>query len=410
VRVKVKLEVDGAPLRRAYVEHIVLGAGTDMYITDLEGRVRDKNFDEGIESLTPNADIRIICQNPITRVNDGNNFNIGVYQDRSIQDGDLINLRTPAGQHDYYNILNQTQIVYEIIHQPLSFFQNLPDPDFPLGRQDDLRATRDQAKRIDLIFPDHSVAPLSWTEPKRLGDNFPLLHIKSRAEETQLFGDGGEFAVLIPHELTHAMHFATLSEAQRGNAQDKYANFILTSPFSGLGPFHQLRARTTPEVAYIEAGGFFGENFAGLLMLNQGGRQLQPQPITEAIQAQFVFEEWFQRTQFNFPINVIETEAIRRLSKLVRRFFRIPASPPPTTFPIALNRQFRKPAFTGGDVEGAVYGAIFVDFAASVGLDFAASSYFKANAITFGEYRDFINQNHPEHAATLETVRVFWGL
>ncbi len=65
---------------------------------------------------------------------------------------------------------------------------------------------------------------------------------------------------------------------------------------------------------------------------------------------------------------------------------------------------------TGGDVEGAVFGAIFVDFASTVGLDFAASTYFAANALTFGEYRGFINKHHPEHSETLEQVRRFWGL
>lgn len=75
-----------------------------------------------------------------------------------------------------------------------------------------------------------------------------------------------------------------------------------------------------------------------------------------------------------------------------------------------LERFVIRPIVTGGDVEGAVYGAIFVDFARFVGLDFAASSYFKANALTFGQYRTFINDHHPEHAARLETVRVFWGL
>ncbi len=70
----------------------------------------------------------------------------------------------------------------------------------------------------------------------------------------------------------------------------------------------------------------------------------------------------------------------------------------------------RRPNVTGGDVEGAVYSAIFVDFARSVGLDFAASSYFEANAITFGQYITFMNDQHPEHEATLERIRNFWGL
>jgi hypothetical protein len=72
-------------------------------------------------------------------------------------------------------------------------------------------------------------------------------------------------------------------------------------------------------------------------------------------------------------------------------------------------RLLRRPTVTGGDVEGAVYTAIFLDFAALVGLDLAASSYFAANALTIGQYREFIAANHPEHLAALDTVRDFWG-
>ena len=50
---------------------------------------------------------------------------------------------------------------------------------------------------------------------------------------------------------------------------------------------------------------------------------------------------------------------------------------------------------------------IFVDFAAAVGLDLAASSHFEANALTFGQYRAFINNRYPEHAAALEEARAF---
>ena len=70
----------------------------------------------------------------------------------------------------------------------------------------------------------------------------------------------------------------------------------------------------------------------------------------------------------------------------------------------------RLPTVTGGDVEGAVYGAIFVDFARRVGIDFAASSYFKANALTFGQYRTFIHDHHPEHSQAIDQIQTFWGL
>jgi hypothetical protein len=412
MRVKATIQVNGRPLRRAYVEHIVLGVGTDMYMTDLEGRVRDNSFDEGIDSITPNADIRVICQNPIVRVNDGDNLNVGVYQDKSITDGETVNLNLASEQDDYYAILNRAELAYEVVFQPLSFFASQPDPEFPLGRKAaSLRQTRDQAKRIDLIYPDHSVAALAWVEPKRLGDNFPLMHIKRRDIDSRLFGGGGAAPTLIPHELAHALHFSMLTAAQRGRAQDEYADFILSSPLSGVGPFHSFNARTTPEVAYIEAGGFFAENFMEFMRARQPGAStlVRPEEITESIQAEFVASEWARLTSRSPFLTAVS--ALPSLVTRIPRFLGPVGAPsPPPRFPLLRNRILLRPTVTGGDVEGAIYGAIFVDFAATVGLDFAASSYFAANAITFGEYRTFINDHHPQHAQALEAARSFWGL
>ena len=218
MKVNATIHVNGRPLRRAYVEHLVWGVGTGMYITDLEGRIRDGASVLGIESATPNADIRIICQNPIARVLDGNLANIGVYQDKAIDDGDTVNLNTNAEQDDYYVLLNGLQLAYEVVFRDLNFFRSLSNRNFPLGRKSTLRATRDQAKRIDAIYPDYSVALLSWVEPKRLADNFPLMHFKDRTSEGRLFGDQGARPTLIPHELAHALHFSFLTESQRGRA------------------------------------------------------------------------------------------------------------------------------------------------------------------------------------------------
>jgi hypothetical protein len=57
-----------APLRFAYVRHEPLGP---TYITDINGFIRDKDGNEGIDSLTNWADITIHCQNSVARVLDG---------------------------------------------------------------------------------------------------------------------------------------------------------------------------------------------------------------------------------------------------------------------------------------------------------------------------------------------------
>lgn len=416
MRVKARIQVNGQPLRRAYVEHLVLGVGTGMYMTDLEGRIRDEHFDEGIDSFSSNADIRIICQNPIVRVVDGKNWNIGIYQDKSIRDGDTVNLNTDHEQRDWYNILNRAQIAYEVSFRPLSFFSGLPKPDFPLGRASTLRATRDQPKRIDLSYPDQfpnqnpfsTMPPLTFVEPKRLGDNFPLMHVKDRSIESRLFGDGGAVPMIIPHELTHALHFSFLSEQKRGDAQDDYIGFIIESLAAGGTATHNFTVRTTPEIAYIEAGGWFSQNFSEFMRARQGDTStiVVPEPITPAIQAEFVASELPLRTAPLLP-RPVPAPQLPHLPPLPGGGGTQPGTAPQPALDIHV---LHRPVVTSGDVEGAVYSAVFVDFASRVGLDLAASSFFAANALTFGEYQAFINSRHPEHAATIEGVRQFWRL
>ena len=147
-----------------------------------------------------------------------------------------------------------------------------------------------------------------------------------------------------------------------------------------------------------------------------GGSSVRPDPVTPTIQAEFVESEWIRLTTrqvvamipyLNGVITAFSGKGIyfspdgQNLGGGGNTTRVIAASPPRALF---------QPTVTDGDVEGAVYGAIFVDFASFVGLDFAASSYFKANAITFGQYREFINNRHPDHSAALEQVRSFWGL
>jgi hypothetical protein len=296
MRIKATIQVRGNPLRRAYVEHFDQGDRKGMYMTDLNGEIMDMATVKGIDSTKSSADIRIICQNPILRILDGNFANIGVYQGSTIVDGDTVNLNTNDEQDDYYAILNRAQFTYEIVFRQMSFFGNLPDPDFPLSKRSTLQETRDQAKRIDLIYPDHSVSPVAWVEPKRLGDNFPLMHIKVRTSDGTLFGEDGYRPTLIPHELAHALHFSTLSEDQRGHVQDKYAEFIVNRLSEGAT--HDFAVRTTPEVAYIEAAGWFGENFMQFMRTLPGGSPVRRQDVTPAIQSDFAHSEWIRLTTF----------------------------------------------------------------------------------------------------------------
>ena len=100
---KVNIEANGQPLRRAYVEHLVLGVGGTMYMTDDSGRVRSERGDVGIASFTAHADIRILCQNSVAKVLDGGTIGIplAINQDKTVRDGDTVDLNTAAEQDDH---------------------------------------------------------------------------------------------------------------------------------------------------------------------------------------------------------------------------------------------------------------------------------------------------------------------
>lgn len=407
MKIKATIRVDGNPLRRAYIEHIYFGASVRVYMTDSQGRIRDENCSEGIDSDTQWADVRIHCQNPVLRVLDGGKYNIGVHQDRKLQNGDVIDLDANAAQADHFAILNRMLFAYEAVFAPLDFFQDLRDPYFPLGRTSGLRTTRDKPKRIELSYPDGFPTDGSFVEPMRAVGKFPLIHLKDRNKDGRLFGDDGEAPTRIPGELAHALHFAFLTEAQRGRAQLEYGRFITANHRNGGGK-RGFDVPTTAEIAYIEAGAHFATRFAEFLLSRRAGNvaPLPAEPHTTVLLNDFLTREWAAVTTLSFtnPISrAAEPQPFDELRRLAEGSTSIAAQP-------GLHCAARKPRISGGDVEGAVYAAIFVDFASRVGLNFAASSYFKANALSFGEYRNFIRERYSDRAAELEAVRSFWSL
>ena len=401
VRVNATIQVDGRPLAWTYVEHRTVGFGTGVYATDEQGRVRDDDFVLGVDSLTPHADIRIYCQNPIVRVLDGKKLNAAVYQDATIRNGDVVDLNTTARQRAHYRVLERNYHAYTATYKWMRFFADQDDPTFPLGRLATLRSTRSRPRRIDLSFPDQFPGvQVSFVEPVRVPGGFPLVHLKTDDGTGPIFGTGNTPPRLVPAELAHALHFTFLSSQRRAAAQAQYMQFILGSPVSGVGPFHDFEVRTTPEVAFIEALDWFGQNFLEFLRRRQGlptTGLVALEPATTAVQAAFVEEEWARLTR---------VRRVAELSGAVGTGFTPPSGHPTAPRPVLP----RRPTVTGSDVEGAVYGAIFVDFARRVGLDVAASAYFSANALNFGQYRSHINNRLPQHATALEQVRQFWGL
>lgn len=389
-RVRFRVRVDGRPLRRAYVEHIVLGVGGEMYITDNEGRVRDKNGDMGIDSLTNTADVRILCQNSIAKVLDGSTIPIpfAVNQDKSgVRTGDIINLNTAREQHAHYAILNQCVSVYDVVFRQFRPFSDLARPSFPLGRRNSLRSTKDQLKRIEISYPSRvPLAQAAFVEASSGGTGFPLLQILDRRVDGRLFGENGSNPTLIASELAHALHFSLFSSGQRIALEADYLAWITSDVANGGDGSHFMTKQTNPMVAYIEALDHFSSRFAEFVRQNEqnSARVLQPQNVNSTIRRAFLKRE---REGTSLEGANVATTVNGRI---------VPS-----------------PTLGGANDEGSVYGCIFVDFATRVGMLTAVNAYLRSAADgvrTFGMYKDWINDNSPQHLRHLEAAQRTWRL
>ena len=398
---EVTIHVNGNPLAFAYVEHLVLGVGQDkMYMTDLQGRVRSQDGDLGINSFTNNADIRILCQNPVVKILDGNTpgLPLAVNQDRSVVDGSIINLNTSAEQRDHYRILNRCLLAYGVVFRQFRPFSDASRRNFPLGRKSSLRASKDQTKRIEITFPSQfPLGDLAFTEPKSIATSYPLMHIRSRASATdslerkaergRLFGEDGAPPTLLPSELAHALHFSLFSSNKRQQIQNDYIGWITSDLANGGDGGHSMGRPTNPMVAYIEALDHFSSRFAEFIRQTvPGGGTLQHPPITDQIRQDFLAREIS-----GTPIAGLDVAATLNAGGNI-----VP-----------------NPRFNGSDDEGSVYGCIFLDFARRVDMQTAVSAYLRSatsGVITFGGYKTWIQNNLPQHLPALETAQATWGL
>lgn len=72
-----------------------------------------------------------------------------------------------------------------------------------------------------------------------------------------------------------------------------------------------------------------------------------------------------------------------------------------------------QPAFMRDDVEGAVYGAIFVHFASLTTLATAVEAFYRSEAVTFDEYHKWIHANMGQVqviVSAIDKVKSTWGM
>ncbi|KAK4888027.1 hypothetical protein LTR27_013016 [Elasticomyces elasticus] len=264
---------------------------------------------------------------------------------------------------------------YEEVHRQFAPFN---DSDFPLGRLRDLRATKDQARRIEIVYPDNLVIVrhLSFVEPKQLSTGYPLIHV---VNDDRLFGSRDHHPTLIPSELAHALHFSHLGEDARGRTTSEYFQFITLARLNGHAGTHNLTTRTTTLVAYLEAMDHFSQRYSEFLASPQG-RTADPDKRRAFVEAEIVSNNyWLHQGQ----VGILSRTTVQPHDDFDTR---------------------------GGDNEGAVYGAIFLDYAHRTTLKDAVDAYHLSKALSFGEYKTWIEIHRPAHANHIGAVAQTWDM
>ena len=363
-RLTVTIQVNNKPLKRAYVEHVwrfgIIGGPIQLYMTDDQGEFH-------FNSQTNDADIRIMGQNSVARIIEGGGigFVADIWVYKKVGNRDVVRLDTREEKVQQFQILNQALEHYDSVHRQFVPFSVLPNPNFPLGKRETLQKTKDQARRIEIVYPDNLFQELAFVEPKSIRTSYPLVHLKGPGQGR---GDGSG---PLPHEFAHALHFALLDGDKRGDVELNYAKFLIGDALAGGRAHHGFNIQTTPMVAYIEAFGLFSERFA----------RYQTSSAAEGAALHTAF---------------VQAELQR-----------------PDTARIVTSNAPVQPAFMRDDVEGAVYGAIFVHFASLTTLATAVEAFYRSEAVTFDGYHRWIHANMGQVQATLsaiDEVKSTWGM
>jgi hypothetical protein len=381
----------GRPLRRTYVSHFDFFRvpQTLFFRTNEAGQVTVANA--GLANVTadptgPNGTItaRVHAQNSVVRVLDGNfPIPVEVTQDFTVTNGGTSNINTDAEQQDHFRIMDACLSVYDTVFRQFSPFNRTGRQAFPFGQAATVVATRDRLPRIEVVYPDKSPATLAFVEPVSLGTGFPLIHIKDKSLEPRLFGTGGTDRTLIPHELSHALYFSIMPATTRTSVEAQYLGWITGRVASGLPPFHNTNLATTPFVAWIESLGIFSERFFFF------SSRRTPQLTGDALRQAFFRDELSAAP-------LLQTTSLTGYSQV-------------GTLNAAGNVV---PALTGDNIEGALYGAIFLDFARRVGLREAVGRYLNSSddsVLVFDDFRNLII-TETDFDNDITQVANTWGL
>jgi hypothetical protein len=337
--------------------------------------------------------------------------------------GDVIDM---TSYRDHFAILAQAQDVYDTVWRQFRPYNRASRGAFPLGRKPKLVDTFSNSPTCELSYPDKfPIAQLAFVEPVGVFNNqFPIAHIKDRSADGRLFGEpdavaSAHDASLLPHEMGHVFHFAAISFAARSAFEAGYVAWLTNQAVTGGSPFHSVKVKTDPSVAFIEAVGIFSERFFAF------AKQVAPNLQGAALRRAFTEDELsgspslpgvlVESTKYvqvgsrglNTPFSAVDLSRLGNLRVIGLRG-RLPANATNLTS-LLVNKI--TPALTGKDVEGAVYGAIYLDFGGRVGLREAVGLVMDSSATTFAEFQTYVHgRGNADWTAAIDDAATTWGM
>ncbi|MET1111408.1 MAG: hypothetical protein ABWX67_07785 [Allosphingosinicella sp.] len=372
------VKIRGQPLKRAFVERIGW-FGLDPAPITLTGETGKFKFDAGLEDR---IEVRVHCRNSVMSVLDGQLSLMPVSFVGKVRNGEVLRI---TKQHDHFEIANTCLDVYDTVWRQFAPYRKSGRDAFPMWTGGTARLSFSHRQRLELSYPDQMFQELAFVEPSALTSGLPFTHIKEKSLDPRLFGDRDEEGKLrdpslLPHELGHVFHFAALSQDVRSRVQNGYLDW-LTSRI-GSGDFtHGITKKTIPLVAYVEAAGMFSERFYFFR------KRVEPKLIGDELYRAFVIDE---------------LSAEPRLAGVLRDTY----TPIAQTENLAIVPKIRK----GNNVEGALYGALYLQLGRRIGLKQVVEHILKSDATTFDEFRHFMNRRYPAHKDDIESTALNWDL
>ena len=250
-----------------------------------------------------------------------------------------------------------------------------------MGRKQSTRATFASSGTCEAAFPDRfPIASLTFVEPAGVFNNLlPIGHIKT---DPRLFGTATSDRSLLPHELGHVFHFAALRAATRAQYETEYLAHLTAAAATGGNKTHDFAVSTIPLVAFIEAVGIFSERFFFFSTL------VEPNLPGASLRRAFFRDE---------------LSSSRSLPGVLRDDY------PPAGL---LSGGVVTPLVTSNaSVEGAVYGAIYLDFARQVGLQEAVGLVLDSNATDFDSFQTYVHgRGNQDWTDAIDAVAITWQM